>query len=130
MTKSAKEANPPMMANNLILGSNNAQINNKIAPITPSKNLSVKPADNPSDKVISLIFLPATAFNTSPALRMGLKLPAKRPMVLTMKFFLSSQVWSIMKPQRNERIQTTKRCIKRAKSISQGFAVFIMPHIC
>ena len=53
------------------------------ATIKKSKSLSVNPADNPSDKDILLIFLPATAFNTSPAVRIGEKFPAKSPIVFT-----------------------------------------------
>ncbi len=64
-------------------GRNREDINMRQPAIPTSKNLSVKPAERPSDRLIPLIFFPATAFKTSPALRAGLKFPAKSPIVFT-----------------------------------------------
>ena len=88
-----------------------------------SKNLSVRPADKPLDRLIWLMFFPAIAVKISPALFMGLKLPAKIPMVFTIKFFLYSEVWFMMKPQRSDLIATTIRCMKIARRIKIQLAV-------
>jgi hypothetical protein len=69
------------------------------------------------------MFLPATAVKISPALFMGLKLPAKIPIVFTIKFFLNSVVWFMMKPQRSDLIATTIKCMKIARRIKIQLAV-------
>ena len=91
--------------------------------IPRSKNLSVRPADKPSDRLILLMFLPATAVKTSPAVFIGLRLAAKLPIVFTMKFFLNSVVWFIIKPHRMDLISITIRCIISASRINHQSAV-------
>ena len=114
---------PPMIAMSRILGMNNPAIIKSDPAIARSKNLSVNPVDNPSDKLILLIFLPTTAVNTSPALFMGEKFPAKIPMVFTTKLSLNLVVWLMIKPHRRALINITTICITAAIKINHQSAV-------